>query len=117
MLYDTFTRCFKANPILTHVSTRCAYIRQKQEVNIMFKKEDGFSLLELSVAVGIAAVVAGVAITATTAFVNGAADSATAYEATADQSITDAEDSSDALGQLDPTRDRGGVTGLNQPAN
>ena len=76
-------------------------------------KEKGFSLLELSVAVGIAAIVAAVAITATTGFVNGAAGSAELYEAGADQSIVDASDSFDALGQLDPNRERGGVTGLN----
>ena len=73
--------------------------------------EKGFSLLELSVAVGIAAIVAAVAITATTAFVNGAADNATLYEATADQAITDAQDSFNALGQLDPNRERGGNSG------
>ena len=61
------------------------------------KKEKGFSLLELSVAVGVAAIVAAVAVTATTVFVNGAAGSAELYEAGADQSIANAEASFDAL--------------------
>ena len=65
--------------------------------NREYSKEKGFSLLELSVAVGIAAVIAAVAITATTVFVNGAADSAELYETAADQSIANAEASFDAL--------------------
>ena len=76
-------------------------------------KEKGFSLLELSVAVGIAAIVAAVAITATTVFVNGAAGTAETYESAADIEIANAKASFDALGQLDPNRERGGVTGLN----
>jgi prepilin-type N-terminal cleavage/methylation domain-containing protein len=56
----------------------------------MFKKEDGFSLLELAVAVGIAAIVAGVAVTASTAFVNGSQTTAEDYAASANSEIGNA---------------------------
>ena len=60
-------------------------------------KEKGFSLLELSVAVGIAAIVAVVAITATTGFVNGASTAGENYQANASDSVTDSKASFDAL--------------------
>jgi prepilin-type N-terminal cleavage/methylation domain-containing protein len=65
----------------------------------MFKKEDGFSLLELAVAVGIAAIVAGVAVTASTAFVNGSQTKATDYQASANAEINNASSSVAAAGQ------------------
>ena len=60
-------------------------------------KEKGFSLLELSVAVGIAAIVAAVAITATTVFVNGASTAGENYQANASDSVADSKASFDAL--------------------
>ena len=69
----------------------------EQVKNREYSKEKGFSLLELSVAVGIAAIVAAVAITATTVFVNGASTAGENYQANAQDSILDAEASYDAL--------------------
>lgn len=65
--------------------------------NFLKKNDNGFSLLELAVGVGIAAVVAAVGITATTVFVNNAADRAVSYESNADDAIAKAEASFDAL--------------------
>lgn len=65
----------------------------------MFKKEDGFSLLELAVAVGISAIVAGVAVTASTAFVDGSQTKATDYAASANAEITSASDRVDDIAE------------------
>ena len=64
----------------------------------MFKKEEGFSLLELSVAVGVAAIVAVAAVTATTTFIGSAHDKRDDYTSNANSSIDDAAASSSALG-------------------
>jgi prepilin-type N-terminal cleavage/methylation domain-containing protein len=61
------------------------------------KRENGFSLLELAVAVGIAAIVAAVGVTASTVFVNGSQTKADDYQASADSEITNAKASFDAL--------------------
>ena len=62
----------------------------------MFKKkcssnESGFSMMELSVAVGIAAVVALVGITASTIYLNNSAENSELYELNADESILNAQ--------------------------
>jgi len=62
------------------------------------RKETGFSLLELSVAVGIAAVVATAGIVATTVFMNNAGEKRDSYTANANASIEEAESASVALG-------------------
>jgi prepilin-type N-terminal cleavage/methylation domain-containing protein len=59
--------------------------------------EEGFSLLELAVAVGIAAIVAGVAVTASTSFVNNTQTRALEYEAGANDSINKTSASFNAL--------------------
>lgn len=64
----------------------------------MFKKEDGFSLLELSVAVGVAAIVAVGAVTATTSFIGSAQDKRDGYTSNANESVESAAASSSALG-------------------
>lgn len=64
----------------------------------MFKKEEGFSLLELSVAVGVAAIVAVAAVTATTTFIGSAQEKRNSYTTNANESINDAAASSSALG-------------------
>lgn len=61
------------------------------------KKENAFSLLELSVAVGIAAVLAVAGIVATTAFIGSASEKSDSYLLNADGSISDAEAASRAL--------------------
>jgi prepilin-type N-terminal cleavage/methylation domain-containing protein len=61
------------------------------------KQENGFSLLELAVAVGIAAIVAAVAVTASTTFVNGSQTKADNYQASANSEITNAKASFDGL--------------------
>jgi prepilin-type N-terminal cleavage/methylation domain-containing protein len=60
-------------------------------------REKGFSLLELAVAVGIAAIVAGVAVTASTVFVNGSQTKSEEYAASADSEIGNASARFDAL--------------------
>jgi len=62
------------------------------------KNEEGFSLLELSVAVGVAAIVATSGIVATTAFIGSAQDKRDSYTTNANSAITNAEASSSALG-------------------
>lgn len=64
----------------------------------MFKKEDGFSLLELSVAVGVAAIVAVGAVSATTGFIGSAQTKTADYTSNADTSVGNAETQSSALG-------------------
>jgi len=64
----------------------------------MFKKEEGFSLLELSVAVGVSAIVAVAAVTASTSFIGSAQDKRDSYTDRANASIEEAEASSSALG-------------------
>jgi prepilin-type N-terminal cleavage/methylation domain-containing protein len=64
----------------------------------MFKKEEGFSLLELSVAVGVAAIVAVAAVTATTTFIGSAQDKRNSYTTNANGSINSAAAASSALG-------------------
>ena len=77
-------------------------------------KEKGFSLLELSVAVGIAAIVAAVAITATTGFVNGASTAGENYQANASDSVTESKASFDALwGEGEAPNSVGEYTGGN----
>jgi prepilin-type N-terminal cleavage/methylation domain-containing protein len=61
------------------------------------QKEKGFSLLELAVAVGIAAIVAGVAVTASTVFVNGSQTKSEDYAASANSEIGNASARFDAL--------------------
>ena len=61
------------------------------------KKEGAFSLLELSVAVGIAAVLAVAGIVASTAFIGSAQEKSSDYTANASSSINDAEEQSLAL--------------------
>jgi prepilin-type N-terminal cleavage/methylation domain-containing protein len=56
------------------------------------RKESGYSMLELSVALGIAAIIAAAGIIATTAFINDAGQKTTDYAANADESIRNAED-------------------------
>ena len=58
----------------------------------MKRKESGYSMLELSVALGIAAIIAAAGIIATTAFMNDAGQKTTDYAANADESIRNAED-------------------------
>jgi type II secretory pathway pseudopilin PulG len=60
-------------------------------------KETGFSLLELSVAVGVAAIVAAAGIIATTAFIGSAQEKRDGYLTNADNSIENANASYDAL--------------------
>jgi uncharacterized delta-60 repeat protein len=55
------------------------------------RKENAFSLLELSVAVGVAAIVAAAGIIATTGFLNDAGQKTSDYVANADESIRNAE--------------------------
>jgi len=62
------------------------------------KKETGFSLLELSVAVGVSAIVATAGIVATTAFIGSAQDKRDSYTDRANTSIEEAESASVALG-------------------
>ena len=61
----------------------------------LFKKkclnENGFSMMELSVAVGIAAVIALVGVTASTIYLNNSNESSELYEINADNSILNAE--------------------------
>ena len=68
----------------------------------MFKKEEGFSLLELSVAVGVAAIVAVAAIGATTTFIGSAQTKSSDYTSNAESSINDASAQSSALGTPTP---------------
>jgi type II secretory pathway pseudopilin PulG len=65
--------------------------------NIFRKKESGFSLLELSVAVGIAAVVAVSGIIATTAFIGDVQTKSSDYITNANSSIENAEAGYNAL--------------------
>ena len=65
---------------------------------MVFKKEEGFSLLELSVAVGVAAIVAVAAIGATTSFIGSAQKKSNDYTSNAASSINDASAQSSALG-------------------
>lgn len=65
--------------------------------NFVKKKESGFSLLELSVAIGIAAVLAAGGLIASTAFLNSSKDNADKYIVNAERSITEAEIASNAL--------------------
>jgi hypothetical protein len=66
-------------------------------INKLTKHERGFSMLELAVAVGIAAIVAVVGVTASTVFINGSTDTSQTYEASADEEINNARASYDAL--------------------
>jgi prepilin-type N-terminal cleavage/methylation domain-containing protein len=61
-------------------------------VKNMKRKESGYSMLELSVALGIAAIMAAAGIVATTAFMNDAGQKTTDYAANADDSIRNAEE-------------------------
>ena len=61
------------------------------------KKENAFSLLELSVAVGVAAILAVAGIVASTAFIGSAQEKSSDYTANASSSINDAEEQSLAL--------------------
>jgi len=61
------------------------------------KKETGFSLLELSVAVGVSAIVATAGIVATTAFIGSAQDKRDSYTDRANSSVEEAEAASRAL--------------------
>jgi len=67
-------------------------------IQLREKKETGFSLLELSVAVGVAAIVATAGIVASTAFIGSAQDKRDSYTDRANASIEEAESSSIALG-------------------
>jgi len=66
-------------------------------IKIREKKETGFSLLELSVAVGVSAIVATAGIVASTAFIGSAQDKRDSYTERANASIVEAEDASVAL--------------------
>jgi prepilin-type N-terminal cleavage/methylation domain-containing protein len=69
------------------------------------KHEKGFSLLELSVAIGIAAIIAVVGVTASTVFLNNTTETTVTYKASAEQQVINANASFDALweGQLPPS--------------
>jgi len=69
-------------------------------IKLREKKETGFSLLELSVAVGVSAIVATAGIVASTAFIGSAQDKRDSYVSNAETSIEDAESSSLALGAV-----------------
>lgn len=72
--------------------------------NKEYSKDAGFSLLELAVAVGIAAIITAVSVTASTLFVNNSASTSDNYAANANSQIVNAESSFNALwdGEVPP---------------
>lgn len=61
------------------------------------KMDSGFSLVELVVAIGIAAIVTGVGITASTAYLDGKGSAAEEYNVEADTRISNADNLIDSV--------------------